>query len=291
MYITIITSFIIIIFCYKNYTHDDVGIYKKTDLTKWTNEWLYTDQNGDKQSIQIPTNLDVKKGETTEISRTLPEEFVTEPTIIFRTDHSFVRVYAGEDMIYSFGNQDELPFGKTPGSIWNIVQIPPGYENCILTIQITCPYEKYSGQIRDVIYGTSNNTTLYIFRDSFPLFLTSFVAFILGSFLIILFLLLLFKQRSLDIFNIGLFLIITSLWGFSESRFFQFFFNNAFSVEISTFLFFSMTFMAAAIALKEIGVIKSTKVFYLCFLWDFIVYLTINICQFLNLADYFDTCF
>ena len=290
IYLCFAFSILIVSYSMFAYRNDSVK-FKDNSIELLSKGWKYINNDGKEKNIEIPNKLNVKKDEKTVIIRKIPNKNLNDMAVLFSTYHTFVKVYADNELIYSYGKKKELPFGNTPGSLWNLVEISSKYKGKELKIELTSPYNKYSGKIPKILYGSRADLLLYTLKRSLPLMIFSIIPFAFGVIALVFFFVFYKLWGSLKLLNLSILLIISSLWGLSESKFFQFYFGNAFATEVATFLFLAMVLMATSILLKEIGIIKDTKKFKLYFLIDFAVYVIINVLQLLNIADYFNTLF
>ena len=290
IYLCFAFSILIVSYSMFAYRNDSVK-FKDNSIELLSKGWKYINNDGKEKNIEIPNKLNVKKDEKTVIIRKIPNKNLNDMAVLFSTYHTFVKVYADNELIYSYGKKKELPFGNTPGSLWDLVEISSKYKGKELKIELTSPYNKYSGKIPKILYGSRADLLLYTLKRSLPLMIFSIIPFAFGVIALVFFFVFYKLWGSLKLLNLSILLIISSLWGLSESKFFQFYFGNAFATEVATFLFLAMVLMATSILLKEIGIIKDTKKFKLYFLIDFAVYVIINVLQLLNIADYFNTLF
>ena len=289
IYLCFAFSILIVSYSMFAYRNDSVK-FKDNSIELLSKGWKYINNDGKEKNIEIPNKLNVKKDEKTVIIRKIPNKNLNDMAVLFSTYHTFVKVYADNELIYSYGKKKELPFGNTPGSLWDLVEISSKYKGKELKIELTSPYNKYSGKIPKILYGSRADLLLYTLKRSLPLMIFSIIPFAFGVIALVFFFVFYKLWGSLKLLNLSILLIISSLWGLSESKFFQFYFGNAFATEVATFLFLAMVLMATSILLKEIGIIKDTKKFKY-FLIDFAVYVIINVLQLLNIADYFNTLF
>ena len=264
-------------------------MYNEGDVRNLNSNWsLYNEKINKWEKVSVPGKYDIQPGKTMSI-RKIITDISDDDIVCFRTDHTSVRAYVDGEVIYSFGWDEEIPMGKTPGSIWHRIKLKEEYEGKRLTIELNSPYGKYSGMIREIVLGKSGDVYLYVLKDSIPLFLLSFVPFILGLVMIIVFIIGVKDFRMKELLYLGLYLIINAIWGFTESRFMQFAVSNAFSLQMLNFVVFSMAPLGAVIALKSINLIR--KHFTLVFSIVFGCVIAVVGLQVFGLFDFFETLF
>lgn len=85
----------------------------------------------------------------------LPEEFDKPLTLLFKTSDIRMKIYLDDELIYSFGyTENSIPFLKSPGTSWHIVELPALSGSRNLVIDFETPYKNYSGSVPYIQYGT-----------------------------------------------------------------------------------------------------------------------------------------
>lgn len=263
------------------------GYYHDFHIEEWNEGWFL---EGTKEEVVLPAKLNDIKNEYTSIFRYLTED-TNEEYLCFRTDHSYVRVYANDELIYAFGDQDKILYGKTPGSIWNIIPIQNLKAGTKLTISVMCPYSMYAGKYRTIIEGSRADILLYIFKDCAPLILMTIVPMIVAVFLIVVHICFRKEFTPMIFINAGVCYFLLAVWSFTEARGWQFFFNNAYVIQMINFVSFALVIASIAVALKQMGFIKNGKHFQILLFVDFVIPILQIIIQLLGIADFFEMLF
>jgi diguanylate cyclase (GGDEF)-like protein len=85
----------------------------------------------------------------------LASEFDKPLALSFKTSDIRMKIYLDNELIYSFGYTDNsVPFLKSPGTSWHIVELPALSGGRNLVIDFETPYKNYSGFIPYIQYGT-----------------------------------------------------------------------------------------------------------------------------------------
>ncbi len=268
-------------------TNSESGYYHNLQIEEWNDGWFL---EGTNEEVVLPVKLNDRKDEYTSIFRYLTED-TNEEYICFRTDHSYVRVYADDKLIYAFGDQEKILFGKTPGSIWNIIPIHNLEAGTKLTISVMCPYTMYAGKYRTIIEGSRADILLYIFRDSAPLILMTIIPMIVAVFLVVVHICFHKEFTPMVFINAGVCYLLLAIWSFTETRGWQFFFNNAYVIQMINFVSFSLVIAAIAVSLEQMGFIKNGKHFQILLFVDFAIPILQIMIQLLGIADFFEMLF
>ncbi len=264
-----------------------VGCYDDFQIEKWNEGWLL---EGTNQQVTLPMKLNDNKEKYTSIYRYL-EEDTKEEYICIRTDHSFVRVYADEELIYTFGDEEKILFGKTPGSAWNIIPIQNLKAGTKLTVSVMCPYTMYSGKYREMLKGSRADVLLYIFKDSAPLILMTIIPMIVAAFLVMVHLCFRKDFTPMVFLNTGGCYLLLAVWSFTETRGWQFFFSNAYVIQMVNFISFALVIATVVVVLKQMGFINHKKHFEILLCVDLVVPIFQIFIQLLGIADFFEMLF
>ena len=263
------------------------GFYNNFQIEKWNEGWFL---EGTEQKVTLPVKLNDSKEEYTSIFRYL-EEDTKEDYICFRTDHSFVRVYADDELIYTFGDGDKILLGKTPGSIWNIIPIHNLEAGTKLTVSVMCPYTMYAGKYREMMKGSRADVLLYIFKDSAPLILMTIIPMIVAAFLVVVHLCFRKEFASMIFLNAGGCYLLLAIWSFTETRGWQFFFSNAYIMQMINFISFSLVIATILVVMKQMGFINNRRHFNVLLFVDVAIPGLQIIIQLLEITDFFEMLF
>lgn len=286
-YLYLILIFVLTCYLACGSVNTESGYYHDYHIEKWNDGW-FLENTGEK--VILPAKLNEPKGEYACIYRYL-EEDTNEESLCFRTDHSYVRVYADNELVYTFGNQEEIPFGKTPGSIWNIIPIHNLKAGTKLTVHVMSPYTMYAGKFRTIIMGNRADILLYIFKDSAPLILMTIIPIIVAVFLIFIHICFRKNFTPMIFLNAAVCYSFLALWSFTETRGWQFFFQNAYAIQMVNFVSFSMVISGVAVSLKQMGFINNKKHFQILLSVDLLIPILQIVIQILGIADFFEMLF
>lgn len=283
-YLYLVIIFILACYMLGGSVNTGSGYYHDYKVQEWKDGWFV---EGSEQEVMLPTKSNGRKNEYVGIYRYLKED-TGEESLCFRTDHSYVRVYADDELIYTFGNKEEIPFGKTPGSIWNIIPLHHLKAGTRLTVYVMSPYAMYSGKIRTMVMGNRADILLYIFKDSAPLILITIIPIIVAFFLILIHFCFRKNFAPMIFLNAAVCYFLLALWSFTETRGWQFFFDNAYVIQMINFISFSMVISSIAVCLNQMGVINNEKHYRILLTIDFLVPISQIIIQILGIADFFE---
>lgn len=255
------------------------------DVVTFHEGWVDDDGN----AIVIPNQYEVAAGEDFRIHHVFQEDESTEHAILFRTDHTYVRAYMNGEEIYRFGTAEEIPFGKSPGSGWQLIELGEVTAGDVLTIEQNCPYDRYSGLIREIQIGTKAELLSEIMLSGLGMLLVTAIPFLVGIFIIMLPPFFFREYPPHIFFNVGISFVMISLWSFTEARTWQLFFRNAYAMQILNFVTFSLFVPCVLLSTYTMGYVRNRKLYRIMLNLDTATALILLGLQVLNIADYFET--
>lgn len=147
-------------------------------------------------------------------------------SIMFKTTHTKVEVYAGQDLIYRYGWEEDAPeFLKSPGTLWHIVSVPDSHQNGEIHLCLYPVYDGFYGNTAEIVAGTRNACVLERLLNSLPILLLNCIIVFAGILSIFLHFL---TEKRRDRQNIGSFACIGALslsvvtWSLCQCGFLQF---------------------------------------------------------------------
>jgi diguanylate cyclase (GGDEF)-like protein len=285
-FVAIIISILFLVFINFNDDKESVGFYKDYNLEYLENGWVL-DLGDSTQHVSVPDEFDVKQGEVLKLFRTLPENIEEGTSICFKTKHTRVCAMVDDEVIYSFGWDDEEIIGNTPGSIWNVIEIKQEHAGKKLTILTKSSYSFESGDVYSVVMGDKSDVLLYVLKESFVKFFLSCIPLVLGVILIVIIPFIRHIVNTKPFLYDGIFLTIVGIWEITESDYMQFLFQNAYTMQILNFIVFGFLPVATVMAFEAMNMIK--KHFSGIFIVNIIVYAVYIGLQILNIVDFHES--
>ncbi|EOD6239560.1 GHKL domain-containing protein [Enterococcus hirae] len=140
----------------------------------------------------LPT---VERNETFVMETILKEE-MDDSNLVIRGNNQWIKVYLNDQLLYDRTNeQDQLH----PGLSLAVIDLPTHYAGEHLKIEVTSPYENYSGIPPKVYVGNTGPIISFIFSQSVPQVVTMIIAIFLGIGILVYAIFKLYKKKTLDI--------------------------------------------------------------------------------------------
>lgn len=185
------------------------------EITEYNSGWAYRfeEKSG---TAELPIWLDVPKNTEVVFINTVPDEAEDNFGFVFRTRMQRVRVYIGDRLIYQYPDQELI--GSEVASVWNFVPISEADAGEQIRLCLESRYTRFSGKVSSVWYGDYDGLVGSVLSEQTKIFRISFLIGIVG----LLIILIAFLSRRHDVcvwqLNLGILLIIVSVWLCGESR-------------------------------------------------------------------------
>lgn len=142
-------------------------------------EWSLT-EDGEKISCKdIGSYIDSKKG-SVNIYYRIPEDF-KDNCFMYRSKDTYTSVYFEDELIFETQCYESKLYNKSPGNLWNTVEIRPEYVGKIIRMEVKMVYDKGSVCIDSMRLGEKMNVAIgYAMSKSTDLFIS--IAMIITGF-------------------------------------------------------------------------------------------------------------
>ena len=129
-----------------------------SNLEDFNSNWVLRDYRGeDDQIIDLPANIEANAGETLLIMHKVPDNVTDTSVLLFETEFQNIVVTIGEEKMYSNGVLTEQEYMKNAVPCQNIISIGSAKPGDVVCIYIASAYNKYSGKIGSISYGTKGD--------------------------------------------------------------------------------------------------------------------------------------
>lgn len=224
------------------------------------------------------------------LSITLPSEFDSAQSLLFKTTHTLVNITVGRHTVYSLSHEGAPSFLKSPGALWHIVDLPEGSAGETLSIYISAVYEDYYGNDPIIRFGSHEGCLMHLLTNSLPIMLINVVILFMGVFCLFLHSMGWLRkngQAKNSFLFVGLFALSITSWSLCQSGFLQFLIPNGAALYLVDF--FSFHLFPACFNLFLASICKGKSESGFC--WLSAAYLiesgTSTLLQFIGVRDMF----
>ncbi|MBW7573949.1 polysaccharide deacetylase family protein [Caproiciproducens faecalis] len=265
------------------------------EVRSFNSGWLFVNYNGDSHSITLPTHNvpGAEKNKSSFITNQLPFDIGNNMTLSFSTYHAKVRVFVGSELIYRFGYDTQLLFGKSPAcTAWHIISLPDGSQGKSIKIEICSPYDKYASTFNDITIGTkSANITNLIHRFFYSTVVGSLVLTFGITLLLLYFIARTRLKNNLALLYQSLFAISISISALTETSVLQFLTGNVLLLGYIMYFTLMLCMIPYLLFIKTVYAKHHKKLYDILCVGAALNFLICTLMQVLNILDFPETVF
>ena len=269
------------IIAYRNFVDNDI-LFTNENVRAVDSEWTYNDR-----AIDTDEKLDLDGDEAYTLTTKLSDQFTDKQYLLLRSSLSNIKVTLNENDIYEF-KLDQGLFKIAPASLWHVVSIPDHSADSQLEITYQSPYNKMNGLINPVMYGTHGDLMFYVLEKYGQPFLIDVLILLFGIIMLII-AFIIPKNMYNNIWYVGLFAVVASLWMIGESRMLQFFTGNERLLGSLPFISIALISIPFVHYIKNIVSDQRRKILKKIIVGNWGLIGLIITLQVFNIADFFET--
>lgn len=210
--LAIVVGFVVIVFFSILYVTDDIDLIQKREAHGYS-----TVEHTDCAEIADETApIGIRKQYTFRLDQTLENDTY----LAFYTVHQYVKVWLGDQQVYSLNPTGEHRLSKTVGGNWVMIPLYPEDVGTEICVEITPVYESFRNRQVDFLIGSQ----LAIYSDRLAQDLPQLILGILAVFVGLIFLSMavsnLFRwPHGSELASLGMFSLMMGLWRLTDTRF------------------------------------------------------------------------
>lgn len=200
-----------------------------------SDDWHLSARGNEEVSLMKPSEYLGEDDTTLTLYYTLPEEISGSTALIYRTKDTYSKLFADGELLYETARPDSRFYNRSPGNIWNVVDISEKRGGQTLRLEITMVYDKSAFTIDHTYLGDK----LCIVSDMVH---KKMWAIILSLFMILIGIVLIVMEivtkkdiknhdedltKSKGMFYLGLYSLLIGVWSLLETNTLQFFVADA----------------------------------------------------------------
>lgn len=199
----------------------------KGEIYDFNTGWIITRQDGSSQKIKsLPYSERSKAGEKIILSNTIPKKYSGMTMSFLSADKQF-RVTIDGRQVYEFGVNDSRPFGKTPGSVTNFIDIPENLTEGKIEIEMISPYDNYASNITGITISKRDTSILNLLKSNLGNFAMCIIILACGITLFMLAFIQAFSRQTRDgISYLGFMCIFGTIYFSIETKSLNVFYGN-----------------------------------------------------------------
>lgn len=210
------------------------------DSYNFEDGWYYMDQDSPKQVTGFPASADAVDGELI-LYNQLPR-LTGDEAVMFQNNYQFIQVYVNSKCIYSFGYNNSPRFGRMVGNFLCLIPLKAEYSQQTISIHLKPNYQGNLAGLKSMTLGPSGSLILGVLSQNKGIILCLIIMVIFGTALLIcsMWLHRIFDMDCRIFLNLGLFILMSAVWIWSDSPLPQFWFSNSVAVCLVSFMNFML---------------------------------------------------
>lgn len=155
-------------------------------------------------------------------------ELNADTSLVYRSKDVYTRVLIDDEVLYETSVYDSPFYNKSPGNLWNMLNVGAKYSGKHLEIQITMVYDANAVTVDSLYLGDKADIIIGICADNSFGIVVSILLMLLGIVLVVIDFLPAYgraKKRH-GLWWVGLYALLTGLWGIIETNVIQFFVDD-----------------------------------------------------------------
>ena len=199
----------------------------KGRIDNFNTGWTITREDGSSSKIKsLPYSEKSKAGEKIVLSNTIPKKY-SGMTMSFLSADKQIRVNIDGKPVYEFGMNDSRPFGKTPGSVTNFIDIPEHLSEGKIEIEMVSPYDNYASNITGITISKRDTSILNLLKSNLGNFAMCIIILACGITLFMLAFIQAFSRQTKDgISYLGFMCIFGTIYFSIETKSLSVFYGN-----------------------------------------------------------------
>lgn len=200
-----------------------------------SNDWHLSEGGNEEVSLTKPSKY-LGEGDTTlALYYTLPDKISGSTALIYRTKDTYSKLFAGDELLYETKCPDSRFYNRSPGNIWNVVDISEKRGGQTLRLEVTMVYDKNAFTIDHTYLGDKLCVVSDMVHKKTWAILLSLFMILIGIVLMVMELLTKKDVKNYDenltkskgMFYLGLYSLLIGIWSLLETNTLQFFVADA----------------------------------------------------------------
>ena len=145
-------------------------------------------------------------------------------SLVYRSKDVYTRVLIGDEVIYETASYESKFYNKSPGNLWNVLNINSKYSEECLELQIIMVYDANAITVDSLLLGDKADIILGLFADNIFGIVISLLLILLGVVLVVVDLLPSYgrSKKHHGLWWIGIYAFLTGVWSLIETNVVQF---------------------------------------------------------------------
>ena len=145
-------------------------------------------------------------------------------SLVYRSKDVYTRVLVDKEVIYETEVYESKFYNKSPGNLWNVVNINSKYSGKCLELQVIMVYDTNAITVEPLLFGDKADIILGLFADNMFGIVISLLLILLGIVLLVIDFLPSYgrTKKHHGLFWVGIYAVLTGVWSLIETNVVQF---------------------------------------------------------------------
>ena len=187
-------------------------------------------------------------------------EMNSDISLVYRSKDVYTRVLVEGEQIYETSVYESRFYNKSPGNLWNVLNINSKYSGQQLEIQIIMVYDTNAITVDSLLIGDKADIILGLFSENIFGIVVSLLLILLGIVLIVVDLLPSYgrSKKHHGLWWVGIYALLTGLWSLIETNMVQFCVNDMRILQLLDNMLMMLVTMPLILFLHtELGILKN----------------------------------
>ena len=202
---------------------------------EFKSEWYQLLENGERNPVEVPSDIPAKEGEVVTLSTILPAEIESDEFLCFRTRWQDVNIYIDGELRVAYNTKDSRLFGTNSPFRYLFVELEEEDAGGELIYEFSSR-SKYAGTMKTVYIGDRAGIWFFLIEKSAPRTVVAFGLLLVSMLCIIVCSIMKFAyKRTLQLNYLAWAIFLCAFWMLSEIECRQLIFDNVSVMTNSTY--------------------------------------------------------
>ena len=152
------------------------------------------------------------------------QEMAADTSLVYRSKDVYTRILIDDETIYKTSVYDAKLYNKSPGNLWNVLNINSKYSGKCMELQITMVYDTKAVVVDSILMGDKADIILGLFAENLFGIVVSLLLLLLGAVLVVVDFLPSYgrSKKHHGLWWVGIYAFLTGIWSLVETNMVQF---------------------------------------------------------------------